>query len=153
MVSPDWADIGEKYSIRDIESLNKDYSRYFGPDAKNNIHNDLFNSLHKKNKKGDLHKYSIIQHSSEVLPGIQKKLLDEGLVVHYTLNGRDVYRGNADWTADDIAKLRQLAEQGRSDRSIATEIGRSKTSVKRKRQKLHIRTESNITAGMNMFNG
>lgn len=138
MGSPNWEEIGEKYSVNDIENLTNDLSRYFGKDAKNNIHNDIFNSLRKKSKKGDLHRYSIVQHSQELLPGIQKKLLASGKVLHYVSNGRDIYRSNVDWNNEDLGKLRSLRAEGKTDKEIGKTLGRSRSSVKHKRSKLGI---------------
>lgn len=128
-VSPDWEAIGRDYSSLDLETETKDYSRYFGKDAKNNLHNDLFNSLQRKGKKGDLHKYSIIKHYDDVLPGIQKKLIEEGKVVPYTRNGVQSFRSNNKWSLMEAEFLDSNVTKREDIPEVAKRLGRSEKSV------------------------
>lgn len=129
MTSPDWNEIAEKYTVKDLEAATSDYSKYFGKDAKNNLHNDVFNSLQRKGKKGDLHRYALVKHYADLLPGIQKKLLEEGKVIKYSYNGKEIYRSNSPkWKDTEIEQLRQITSR-KDVPQVAKALGRSQRSV------------------------
>jgi hypothetical protein len=138
MTSPDWEQIAEKYVAPDLENNTKDLGRYFGPNAKNNLHNDVFNSLKDKRKKGDLHRYALVKNYSKLLPGIQKRLIADKKIIQYQHNGKTIYRNNVPWSNEETQRLRELSSMKQSNETIAKTLGRSKKSVIRKRQHLKI---------------
>jgi len=129
MVSPDWEEIAEDYVAQDIESMTKDYSKYFGSDAKNQMHNDITRILQLKHKKGDLHKYSIVQHYNDLLKGVQKRLIEDRKVIVYNRNGKEIYRAKPiKWNDVELQQLREVKSR-KEIRDIAKRLGRSNKSV------------------------
>ncbi|MHB1764740.1 MAG: hypothetical protein ACYCS1_04275 [Gammaproteobacteria bacterium] len=141
MTSPEWSILSEKYLMPYIDGYTKDYNEYFGIDAKKNIHNTAFNMLQnnayiQKRKKINLRRQGMVIHSDKMLPFIQKKLLEQHKVVKYTIDGKEVYRNNVPWTADEEATLKTLRGKGESYKVIARTLRRSRRSVADKGLKL-----------------
>lgn len=131
----------------------KDSSRYFGSEANNNLHNDARDYLMRQGKKGDLNSYSLVKNYSKYREGLQAKLIADKKVIHYTYNGKEIYRNNAPWSKDEIAKLNELYGKHQADKQVAQALGRSTKSVVRKRQKLGIKENVRTMEGFRSMFG
>ena len=157
MTSPtaeQWAEIGDKYLSKDLENLNKDGARYFNEsEGRRQLHNDIREVLNRKNRKGDINKNSLVTHSDLLLNGVQKKLLADKKVIHYSYNGKDIYRNNVPWTKEELSKINELYGNHQTDKQVASALGRSTESVKRKRQKLGIKENIKTMEGFRSMFG
>ena len=149
MASPDWSLLAGKYLYPYIVSNNKEYSSLFkSGTAENIIHNQAFNmeneyfaKLQHVSKK-DIHKQGIVVNSAKMLPYIQTKLMQEGRIVKYSRNGKEIIRNNVEWSEGEISEAENLKAQGVSIKSIAKRLGRSYASTY---QKLRKRRENGIS--------
>lgn len=137
--------------VEDLPSYStKDPAKLLGSDGKNQIHNQVTSTLRKqleqkRTKKGkpykigDIHRYALVKHYKKLIPGIQNKLIDQKKVVPYTFNGEVKYRNaTSKWTPEEDSKIKE-SYQSKTDEQLAEELGRSKSSVKRHRERLGLK--------------
>lgn len=149
-----WREIGDKYLTKDLVNYSKDSARYFNAEeGRRQLHNDIRQVLMRKGRKGDINRNSLVTHSDLLMRGVQQKLIADKKVIHYTYNGKEIYRNNVPWSKDEIADLRGLAEQHKTDKQSSEVLGRSEESVKRKRQKMGISEEVRVNEGFRSMFG
>lgn len=154
-----------KSVTKDMQSYqSKDVAKLFGTDYKNQMHNEIAVAvknglLNRRNKKGEpynagnLDRSPLIKHYDKLIPSIQQKLIADKKVIHYTYNGKEIYRNNAPWSKEEIARLNELYGQHSQDKQVAGALGRSVESVVRKRQKLGIKENVRTMEGFRSMFG
>lgn len=146
MASPDWSELAQKFVLPEVERSTKDYQQYFKKGiSENQLHNLVFNMQNDyRKRKGyktkrpqkDIHKLGIVKNASKMLPYIQSKLLQEGKVIEFQREGKNIVRNNVKWTAEEIEIARNSENQGLSIKQIAKRLGRSYASTYQKLKKV-----------------
>ena len=146
MTSPDWSELAQKFVLPEVERSTKDYQQYFKKgEGENKLHNLVFNMQNDyrkrkgyktKNPQKDIHKLGIVKNASKMLPYIQTKLLQEGKVVEFQRDGKNVVRNNVKWSAEEIEIAQHSKNQGLNTKQIAKRLGRSYASTYQKLKKV-----------------
>ena len=148
-MSPDWGIIAEKYIYPYLISDTKDYAEVLKEGTGRNIlHNEVFNMENEyfakrgyksQHSQKDIHKQGIVLNSDKMLPYIQARLIQEGKVIKYSRQGKEVVRNNVKWNEEEITEAKNFKAQGFSIKTIAKRLGRSYTSTYQKMRRMKAR--------------